>query len=337
MATPIHTKYHRLFGARILLDINGECAPQKLINSAVNADLITDMIDQCSRLPRYIIQPELMNSIYKESMGKSLAAMIERKVANHLPFKEVLVEFEEKAELNNADGSARSSKVRHFIWLSESSLFQANHALHVPISEKFVAICWTLIDDIDDPAIVMTPLMATCSLITNEFAKQNNIPTTGKSSGTLIKAVLGPHIKRGSLSREIEESLITREGVAHAFSPVNDALCAMVLLLHTKGVVADRIEVPAKMNKARAASGKPLIQDHTVIRIGHVYNRSGEQIKYVPGASGRTMPVHWRAGHYRNQRFGVKLSKSYELWIEPMLINYVEGDTPVPKPKEVTI
>lgn len=335
--TPIHTKYHKLFGARILLDINGRCAPERIMRTSVDIDFIREMVNECSKLPRYVIQPELLSSMVKESTMKSLAAMIEHQKSHHLPFKQVLVEFEEEADLDSDNERSRRTKVRHFVWLSETNLMPANIVSRDPITEKFTALCWTLIDDIPEPALTITPLCATCSLISDEYARKNNIPAKGIGSGTLVRAVLGPQIIKGSISKEFEDRLVTAEGVSHAFGPVNDALCAMVLLLHTKGVVADRIEVPAKFNKSRTASGKPIIQDHTVLRIGHVYNRSGDQIKFVPGQSGRTMPVHWRAGHWRNQRFGEKLSKARMTWIDPMLINYVEGDAPIPKPKEVTI
>jgi hypothetical protein len=333
--TTIHTKYHKLIGARILLDLNGQCAPQKLIDTVVDVNFIERMVAQCGELPRYVIQPGLLSSMIKGSMKSSLAAMIEHNRGDHLPFKQVLVELEENAELGDIDNNVRNTKVRHFVWLSETDLMKDRYVWRNPVNERFSAICWTLIDDIDDPAITITPWMATCGLITDEFAERNGIPRTGVGSGTLVKALLGPQVRDGSISRELENSLINEKGVVHAFGPVNDALCAMVLLLHTKGIIADRIEVPAKLNKSRALSGKPMIQDHTVIRIGHVYNKSGEKVEY--NSTGRTMPVHWRAGHWRNQRVGVGRASTRMVWIDPMLINYVEGDTPTPKPKELTI
>jgi hypothetical protein len=332
--TQMHTKYHKLFGSRILLDINGECADEETTLKLVRKDYVQRLVEECSQLPRYVIQKELMDSIHSSAMIKSLEAMIKANAANHLPFPSIIVEFEEQAELGN-EVSTRITRVRQFVWLSEvDKNIPATHVWANPIKDQFTATCWTLIDDTQDRALVISPLVSTCSMMTSDQAKNQNIPSMG-STGTAVQVMFGPQVRESLIDKELEKQVSSSYGISHAFSPLNEALCAMILLLHTKGVVQDRIEVPPKLNKSRVESGKIKIQDHVLVRIGHVYSRSGEKIEY--NKSGRTMPVHWRAGHYRNQRFGTKLSKSYELWIEPMLINYVEGDAPTPKTKEVTI
>lgn len=329
--TQIHTKYHKLFGQRLLLDIDGRCASQKTFDQLVDVDYVQTMIRISADLPRYVIQPELMASIHKPSTMKSLEAMILAD-RGRLPFPQVLVEFQEEAELTNFEGISRKSKVRQFVWLSERNEIPSVH-----ISDgKFAAICWTLIDDEEDCSVVINALAASCSLVTAEQAKKMpDVESVNDeiNTGTLVRVVIGPQIRKHKLSDEAQAQLIGK--LRHTFSPVNDALCAMVLLLHTKGVEQDRIIVPHKMNKARIGSGKGTIQDHVLVRIGHTYTRTGERIEY--NKSGRVMPVHWRAGHIRRQRFGTNLEKSYDLWIDPMLINYEEGDVPKPKTKEITV
>lgn len=115
------------------------------------------------------------------------------------------------------------------------------------------------------------------------------------------------------------------------------AMHIALLLLNTRGIISERVDT-SKLNKARAKGGKrnlPLNPYH-VVRVGHVYDASG-RAHDVKG-SGRTMPVHWRAGHIRNVRYGPysEPAKHRPKWIEPCLVNYDEGDAPMPK-KEVKL
>lgn len=104
-----------------------------------------------------------------------------------------------------------------------------------------------------------------------------------------------------------------------------------LLMLNIQGVVKQVIE-PTRLNKSRAARGSTPIPSHTVIRIGHVYNREGKQERV---ATGRTMPVHLRAGHARHQRYGPENSLTKIVYIPPVLVNFKPGgQAPVP-PKRI--
>lgn len=61
-------------------------------------------------------------------------------------------------------------------------------------------------------------------------------------------------------------------------------------------------------------------------------------VKTVIGSNGRVMPVHWRRGHLRNQKYGHNLESSYLVWIKPTLINQkLMSDNSDIKPKDYII
>lgn len=100
------------------------------------------------------------------------------------------------------------------------------------------------------------------------------------------------------------------------------ALTVALLMLNIQGVEKEKI-VSRALNKARKASGKPSISDHTVVRIGHVYTREGKRVKY--GSTGRVMPVHMRAGHTRRQHFGEGNQEVKIIYVPPVLVNFRPG------------
>ena len=107
-----------------------------------------------------------------------------------------------------------------------------------------------------------------------------------------------------------------------------------MLLLNTRGVEKEVVKCE-RLNRSRARQGHRPVPDHTVIRIGHVYDRSGHATS-VGGGGREPMPVHWRRGHTRLQRIGHGRTQTKLVYIEPCLVNYIEGeDVPVPRSKEV--
>jgi hypothetical protein len=107
-------------------------------------------------------------------------------------------------------------------------------------------------------------------------------------------------------------------------------LDAAILFPHVKGLARAVEPAPEKLNKQRAAKGKPRIQEFTTIYIGRVEDASGKSHAYT----GRTMPVHMRAGHARNQRYGKGRELVKTVYIAPVLVNFKQGDE-VPVPRRV--
>ena len=102
--------------------------------------------------------------------------------------------------------------------------------------------------------------------------------------------------------------------------------------MHTRGVRKDAIPAPEKLNKARAARGLGPIREHTVIRIGHVYDREGRAHAYSEG-SRSPMRVHWRRAHTRRQHYGARREHVKTVLIQACLVNYEGGDVPEFKAK----
>lgn len=329
---PIHTKYHKLDGSRYVLSVGGKAATRENFQKWIDKDKLNGIIEAVGTLPRYVIYSDLIDMLMDRdgSMQKSLKTMIEHDLG-HLPFPRVLVEFDDPAIISDGNGT-RNMIARHFVYLEEEGKGL----------ERFTALSFTLIEDnIKGNVIAINPIAASAALVTEDQAdklsKERGFSVTGEGSGVIFTASPCPYFKSELLpAKQLHE--IVDQSIESAMAPASRALCALIVLLATKGVEREVITVDKKLNKIREASGKQRISDHTVIRIGHVYSRSGEQVKYVGGSSGRVMPVHWRSGHVRHQRYGVGLKQTHDVWIAPMLINYVEGDNiPVPKTKEVTI
>lgn len=94
------------------------------------------------------------------------------------------------------------------------------------------------------------------------------------------------------------------------------------LMLNTKGIEKEVVDMKA-VNKARLKKGKPQIPVYSYIRVGTVYNREGVAVK---AGGHRSMPVHWRSGHVRMQRFGKGLEDERPVFIQATLVNFSDGD-----------
>lgn len=108
------------------------------------------------------------------------------------------------------------------------------------------------------------------------------------------------------------------EGMAAAV-----AVAVALLMLNIRGVEKTVIETDA-LNRARTKRGHGPVPQHTVVRIGTVYDRSG---RAASAPTGRRMPVHLRAGHTRMQACGPERVDRKPIFIPPVLVNYRgEGD-----------
>lgn len=95
----------------------------------------------------------------------------------------------------------------------------------------------------------------------------------------------------------------------------------LTVMLMSRGVDATKIEAPAKLNKSRAAKGKPVIPDRYVVSIkpGDVYaidSDDGDQ--HIDGHRRGTVRVHWRRGHFRCLNRGTEAER--HIPVAPSLI-----------------
>lgn len=116
------------------------------------------------------------------------------------------------------------------------------------------------------------------------------------------------------------------------------AMLIAMLMLNTRGVITEHVSMH-KLNKARAKLGKPKLNDYSIVRIGHIYDQSGNM--HSAEHSGRHMPVHWRSAHVRHVRYGPRNepAKHRPVLIPAVLVNYdpaTDDAKPIPH-KEVTM
>lgn len=111
----------------------------------------------------------------------------------------------------------------------------------------------------------------------------------------------------------------------HAFAV---AVHLALLMLNTKGIEKEVVQVEPSLNKKRIAKGKPPIPTHSVVHIGTIYRRDGSAIKRE-GSGGWHMPMHWRCGYTRRQHFGKNREEEKIVYIPPCIVNFKpEEDAP---------
>ncbi|MCG6115076.1 MAG: hypothetical protein MEQ84_07740 [Mesorhizobium sp.] len=134
-------------------------------------------------------------------------------------------------------------------------------------------------------------------------------------------------LRLGTSGVSLDRCANAEEGAAFVL-----AAAMALLMLNIRGVDKRLVE-PTALNRARAKRGcKAKIPSHTVVRIGTIYDRSGRHA--TDGGSGRTMPVHLRAGHTRMQAFGENFSERKPVYIAPVLVNYRDTADAAPLPRK---
>lgn len=114
----------------------------------------------------------------------------------------------------------------------------------------------------------------------------------------------------------------------------------LAVMLMSRGVATERIEAPAKLNKARAARNKPIIADRyeVTIKAGDCYaiqGEDGEDDQNIQGHKRGSPRPHWRRGHIRCIHRGTP--NEYFKPIAPMIVAANgNADLIVPKGYKVT-
>ena len=148
---------------------------------------------------------------------------------------------------------------------------------------------------------------------------------------TPVYLEIDPTAKAGAgqfvlLHGPLEMSINTAQSIAYQ-------IVSTALLMHIKGIGTQRSEAPAKLNKHRAASGKPPIPSYTLMHITHVESADGTSHAYT----GRHMPVHLRAGHVKQQPHGPKNSLRKQIYVPPVIVNFTPGVEPKVPRRIVTL
>lgn len=106
---------------------------------------------------------------------------------------------------------------------------------------------------------------------------------------------------------------------------------AALVALNAKGAALETVpsKTFAKLNKTRQRRGKHPVPEYTRVRVGTIYNKDGEGQNAATG--GRTMPVHIRAGHPRNQAHGPGRKERKLVYIAPTIVNYAGNEHVTPQ------
>jgi hypothetical protein len=134
-------------------------------------------------------------------------------------------------------------------------------------------------------------------------------------------------VERNALAEMVPED--HRSDGAEALGNLAEPVMAAMLLLATDGVAVEKIDPPAKLNKARVKARKAAIPSHwRVATEGYVtaLSQRGKR-RSEPGNGHHASPIpHLRRGHVRN------LSEYHgggKRWIRDALINLKDPDAPL--------
>lgn len=128
---------------------------------------------------------------------------------------------------------------------------------------------------------------------------------------------------------DIDEGMRTALVAAATF-----AMNVAFLCLNMQGVEKEVIDC-APLNKQRLKRNKPPIPRHTSLYIARVWRRDGTSFAYSADGSKRSVRVHMRAAHTRNQAVGKGRTERKLVLIPACLVNYHPGDAIPEMPKRI--
>lgn len=306
MGDNIRTKWHLLKDAVASGEICLSDSKNKfpLVSSIKDFDQakFEALVLEAEKLPMFFVNREVVDILDEKTVVPSITAMAECDCLR-LPFPAMLLEYE-------GPPLADSGKCpRHFLIVLER-----DKTTKVPFHYDF---CVELISFLDDTVFVSPSIFFATWHNDNEIEK----------AGVHFKAIVAPYMKPGSLTSE----KLSEETFSLDVPFIASALYISLLLMNTRGIVKELIE-PTRLNKQRIARGAPTIPSHTVIRIGHVYAKSGQSEAFDHRRSPRP---HVRRGHTREVWLGPRKDPSARkrklVYIEPMLVSYDPSFEPLKK------
>lgn len=293
----IRTKWHRVretIGVETWeqdrISING--GEGRVLHTAKERAALVHLAGIVDNLPKYHISDELVAMMDDDGVLASIRALVEAEVCR-LPFPTMLVEFFWSGRHHLVVLSERGEDAQ-----MESGDDQSLPFLAVPM-------WWS-----EQEGLTLSASYVAMGLELRE-----------EGVWYQFSGRMAPYTPE-SLAWVASDEKIGNRSVSTAVM----ALGAALLLLNTRGVAREVVET-GRLNKHRVRSGKVPIPAHTVVRVGHVYSRGGRQV--MVGAEGhRTMPIHWRRAHTRQQRIGPRSTHQTKLvYIPPILVNYTgEGE-----------
>lgn len=278
-----------------------------------NADMLDMIRAVTNKVPHYVTDPKLIDLIAENKVQKGFVAMV-RAGIHQLPFDPIMIEFEDPGRYGGG---------RCFVRMQSKPLWPPSMKIDgVRVHGDLFCYPLSVVRYGDQEIVAM---MDKTDPVIVDFTRPGD-PRQDRPYGVF----------HGSAAEPAQEEVKRQLAL-----DVAEAVSIALLLLNTRGIEKLPVDT-AKLNKARGKSGKGKlpIAPYTVIRIGHIYDRYGNA--HAIAGSGRHMPVHWRAGHVREVRYGpmgpqgarieAELRPTRPMFIPPCLVNY-EGDGEAPQPK----
>lgn len=272
-----------------------------------------------SDVAHYVIDDKIVGMIDDKQARDTVIAMGKAGI-RHLPFDPILLEFRDSVRPH----------ILNFVRLQSKPM--------VPFTGKWKAFDTEFVPDIcgyicqmqNHPEVPGEILMASMDIEVPIAilwgAEGGPIGPTNDDEQRPFTVLMDPNVADARPSDR-------RRSMEYAmYLVVAEAMAIAMLMLNTKGVSVQRVDTTA-INKARAKRNVPpsqRIHPYSVVRIGHVYDRHGKA--HDVAGSGRHMPVHWRAGHLRNQFYGAGRKLRKLIFIEPCLVNFDPlSEAPLPQ------
>lgn len=246
----------------------------------------------------YVIDYEVWELMRRHDVSKSVRALVEAGIAR-LPMSPMVIEYQ-------------PSETHHVFVLLEDG-----HTVTTRDGQK----CEGMILH-----VAFMPKSA-------EWIQVGDTPLPYAFMDGRIVAPYVPPIPVGLTSTVYVEALEAQSFTETALLCGLAAIDLALLMLNTKGIEKEVIEV-APLNKHRVSKGRVPIPRHSVVHIGSIYRRDETAITRGQGrgAGGWKMPMHWRQGYTRRQRYGKGREQEKIVFIQPCIVNYLpEGETPVIK------
>ena len=294
----MHTALGRLYA---LIETNPETPPDAVDPQQVREYALT----MTARAAHYVLEPRLLALVdHEQSIMQSVNALIEAGI-HDLPFDPILIEFAR-------DDASIDMHCACWVRLQTTPLYPLNRYDEgsEPPEGSVYAYPLQLVrfgGKLDSEFLISldpaSPMFVT-------FDPRRDTP---------YKVVV-------PIVADDEEDTNSKNKLGH---DIVNAMAAAMLMLNTRGVAREVVST-GQMNKVRAKTGKRPIGEYTTLKIGVIYDRHGRE--HV--ATGRHMPVHWRAGHVRQQPYGTGLTKIKQIYIQPCLVNFDPADgktAPLPK------
>lgn len=308
---------------------DGKCQFYKDMNLDVNS--LKKFLDDINTLPRFVIDRELIDTATKGEYTQSLIDM-KRAGVLHLPYREMVVEFQGKSNRNrNAHSIVVLKDLNNLDNEQPSAKWEGKDKTVPPLEgEKdkfdFYGVRMSVESDEQGEYFVISP-----SILYMSINSRDVVPTEKAAEWTDYEddkcwlRMLGCGHRLMPPTKKTND-LVERTWQKDA-GTVYYAAISGFLLMATAGVAKEYIDCEKINHKRGPGTGKEKIPAHTYIRIGHVYRSasSNESDEYVPRRSPRP---HWRRGHIRGVHYGKGRAFLRSKYISPKLVAYHGKDQP---------